>query len=223
MVRLNEQLALVDTEVAARLPREEMQMLEDDISGLVDSGVSRRALAVGDIAPDFELPDRWGAFVKSADLRARGPLILSFFQGSWSPYCMVTLKGVQEQLPELRKRGAEFVAISPEAAEYSRNIPQQLNFQFPILGDDGNRVSSSFGLVYTLSPAVRPIYARFGVDVAARNADRTWDIPVPATYMIAGDGRIVRAFVEADFRRRMAAEMLLAWIDEAEQQGRAIY
>lgn len=212
MLHLNEQLPLVDNEVAARLSAQQMEVLEQDIRGLVASDLSRNALSVGDLAPDFELPERSGRTVSSADLRARGPVIISFYQGSWSPYCMVTMKGIQERLADIRERGGQFVAISPESPEYSRNI--QLTLDFPILTDAGNHVAGKFGLVYTLSPAVRPIYAHFGVDVGSRNADRSWNIPVPATYMIGADGRIVSAFVEPDFRRRPAAEMLLGWLGQ---------
>ncbi|MCB0053446.1 MAG: redoxin domain-containing protein, partial [Caldilinea sp.] len=44
-------------------------------------------LQVGDVAPDFVLPDVLGNAVALGDLRAQGPVALSFYRGAWCPYC----------------------------------------------------------------------------------------------------------------------------------------
>ena len=47
-------------------------------SGILDSVVK-----VGDQLPDFALPNVEGTAVRSGDLLARGPLVLTFFRGTW--------------------------------------------------------------------------------------------------------------------------------------------
>ena len=47
------------------------------------SGILDRVLKVGDTAPAFALPNADGVIVRSADLLAKGPLILSFYRGVW--------------------------------------------------------------------------------------------------------------------------------------------
>ena len=52
----------------------------------------QRALKAGDSAPSFTLPDADGRSVSSADLLAKGPLVLIFYRGVWCPYCNFDLQ-----------------------------------------------------------------------------------------------------------------------------------
>lgn len=47
------------------------------------SGFRARMPALGQPAPGFDLPNQDGVMVASADLLARGPLVVSFFRGQW--------------------------------------------------------------------------------------------------------------------------------------------
>jgi len=47
------------------------------------SGLAERALKVGDLAPTFELDNQDGQLVRSVDLLAEGPLVITFFRGHW--------------------------------------------------------------------------------------------------------------------------------------------
>lgn len=42
------------------------------------------------------------------------------------------------------------------------------------------------------------------------NGDESWELPVPATYVIAPDGRITLAYIEADYRQRLEPAAILA-------------
>lgn len=53
---------------------------------LFDSGRAERATNVGDIAPRFTLPNATGDTVTLKDLLHDGPVVLSFYRGSWCPY-----------------------------------------------------------------------------------------------------------------------------------------
>ena len=56
---------------------------------------------VGDAAPDFSLPDVDGAEISLADVRAKGPTIVSFYRGGWCPYCSLELRAYQTLWPRL--------------------------------------------------------------------------------------------------------------------------
>ena len=47
------------------------------------------------------------------------------------------------------------------------------------------------------------MYERFGNDLPAHNGDGRWSLPVPATYVLDREGRIVLAFVDPDYRKRL--------------------
>lgn len=72
----------------------------------------------------------------------------------------------------------------------------QHKLTFPILWDEKCLVAQSFGLAFTLPEDLRQVYLSFGNDLAIRDGDPSWQLPVPARFVVDGGG-IVRA-VQAD-------------------------
>jgi hypothetical protein len=64
-------------------PREAIETMHRATEDLRGSGLAQRALKVGDLAPAFELANQDGDLVRSSDLLARGPLVITFFRGHW--------------------------------------------------------------------------------------------------------------------------------------------
>lgn len=173
------------------------------------------ALAVGDAAPDFALPDAMGRETRLSRLLARGPVVLTFYRGSWCPYCNTQLRDYQIALPAITAAGATLVAVSPQTPDSTLTIVERQRLAFPVLSDAGNVVSQAYGLVFQVDAATRERYRAVGIDLAASNGTRaagrpdTWELPVPATYVVATDGTIHAAFVEADYTRRATPEQVV--------------
>lgn len=182
---------------------------------LIASGAAENALKVGATAPEFTLDDSDGMAVSSADLLAQGPLVVSFYRGVWCPYCNLDLQALEATLPELQKRGARLVAISPQTAPNSRRARRQNNITFPILSDPGNDVAATFGLRFTLPDYLQDLYkTAFRNDLAVTNGDASWTLPMPSRFVIAQDGTIVYAEVNPDYTRRPDPELLIPVLDE---------
>ncbi|WP_417728194.1 hypothetical protein [Roseovarius sp.] len=49
-----------------------------------------------------------------------------------------------------------------------------------------------------------------GKALSAINGDENWELPVPATYVIAKDGRVTLAYLDVDYRKRLEPEIVLA-------------
>src|SRR5260370_17580695 len=81
---------------------------------LIGSGAADNALKVGDKAPAFTLDDPKGKPVSSTELLTQGPLIVTFYRGVWCPYCNMDLQAIEAALPELRNRGPQLPAVSPQ-------------------------------------------------------------------------------------------------------------
>jgi peroxiredoxin len=160
------------------------------------------ALAVGDAAPGFALPDAMGRETRLSDLLARGPVVLTFYRGSWCPYCNTQLRDYQLALPDIEAAGASLVAVSPQTPDSTMTIVERQSLAFPVLSDVGNAVSRAYGLVFAVDAGTREQYRAVGIDLAASNGTDTWELPVPATYVVAPDGTVRFAFVEADYTRR---------------------
>lgn len=110
---------------------------------------------------------------------------------------------MQLALPEIEALGANLVAISPQLPEKSLSTAEENKVSFEVLSDAGNKVARAFGLVFTLAESLRPLYKKFGADVAAANGDESYELPITATYVIDMDGTIVHAFVDTDYTKRL--------------------
>ena len=71
----------------------------------------------------------------------------------------------------------------------------QLKLTFPILWDEQSKVAEAFGLAFALPDDLKTVYLGFGNDLAVRNGDPSWRLPVPARFVIDARG-IVRSVME---------------------------
>jgi len=188
-----------DTRLA---PPAAVEALHRSTEELIASGAPDRALKAGDIAPEFTLPDPDGKPVSSRTLLARGPLVVTFYRGVWCPYCNYDLTALEEARSEIEARGATLVAISQQSAPNSRKSQRQNGLGFPILGDHGGEVAAQFGVRWTLPDYVRVTHKTLGADLPQFNGEDSWTLPMPARYVIAQDGTIAYAEVNADYTRR---------------------
>lgn len=177
---------------------------------LAASGIVARAVKVGEMAPDFTLPGVDGAPVRLSDLLAHGPVVLSFYRGGWCPYCNMELRALQKVLPAMAERGATLVAVSPQTPDESLSTAEKNELAFPVLSDHGSAVAQAYGIAFDLAAELRPIYARFNHALPVVNGVDSWALPVPATFVIARDGRVTLAFVDPDYRNRLEPAAILA-------------
>lgn len=173
------------------------------------AGVAEKALRQGAQMPEFSLPDATGKTFRSADLLARGPLIVSFYRGGWCAYCNLELNALRLALPEIEARGATLVGISPEAPTHIAATAEKSKLNFVLLSDQGNAFARKMGLVYRLPEAVQAQFRENGIVLPEINGDDSWELPLPATYLIGKDGTIKDAFVDPDFYRRKDPQELL--------------
>lgn len=192
------------------------QMLDSMHRGtaeLIASGQAQHAKKAGDKMPEFTLNDPDGHAVSSKALLAKGPLVISFYRGVWCPYCNLELQALQETLPEIQKRGASLVAISPQTAPNSRKSQRDNKLAFPILSDEKSKVGASFGLRFSLPDYLVELYKSFKNDLPAFNDDPAWVLPMPARFVIAQDGTIAYAEVNPDYTQRPDPSELLPVLD----------
>ena len=182
---------------------------------LIAVGAAGRALKAGDHAPAFTLNDPDGKPIASADLLARGPLVVTFYRGVWCPYCNMELQALQAALPEFRAVGASLVAISPQTAANSRKSVRQNELGFPILSDPHNDVAAAFGLRFTLPGYLVDLYKSLKNDLPAFNGDPSWTLPMPGRFVIAPDGTIIYAEVNPDYTKRPEPEDMLPTLRRA--------
>lgn len=214
---LQAQLQARFDEFLSTAPQSLQKTYEEGIRTVASSGVLDSALKKGQKAPDFSLTTSSGGIIKLSYLLKSGPVILTWYRGGWCPYCNIQLRAYQEYFREFRKEGAMIVAISPEFPEYAISTTSENSLQFPVLSDVGNRVARQYGIVYKLpEPVVEAFKKKF--DLPSRNGNESYELPLAATFVVAKDGTIAYAFIEADYKKRADPKELIEVLKSLSQK-----
>lgn len=201
-VRLQDQLDEITANTRELVQEERLAIGEKAVEELFLSGAEDRILPVGATAPQFTLPDSSGRPVSSVDMLSLGPLVIKFFRGRWCPYCVTELEAWRDLYGMIRSRGALMVAISPQTIRQNDFAVQQHQFPFPVLTDERCTLAEKFGLVYQVPLYHQTYYRSILVNIPFVNGEDSWRLPMPATYVINQQGKVVFAEAHADFRVR---------------------
>ncbi|MBR0873248.1 AhpC/TSA family protein [Bradyrhizobium tropiciagri] len=203
-------LARMRTELMTTFSAADWESYNHLVGWLRDTGVASHALKVGDDAPDFLLPDADGRLHSSEQLRRNGPLVLSFFRGGWCPFCTAELYALQAAKDQFESVGATLAVVTPETRDFPRQLKRSLGLELRVLSDVDYGVAMSYGVLFRVPDETKAHYSGLGFDFGARHGSSTWMLPIPATYVIGGEGRIRSAFVEPDFTIREEPSQILA-------------
>jgi peroxiredoxin len=209
MPHLQDQLDEITANTRTLVQPERLAIGERAVEELFATGIEKNILPVGAKIPEFALPDASGRIVRSSDLLALGPVVLDFFRGRWCPYCVTELEAWRDLYPIVREHGGLVVAISPQTTRQSDFTQGQHEIPYPLLNDDGCKVSAQFGLAYNIPAYHQQHYRNVLVNLPFVNGDQSWKLILPATYVIADDGTVLFAEAHADFRVRPEPEEIL--------------
>jgi peroxiredoxin len=207
---LREILAERKEMIAKYVPAETQAVHSRAVMELKARGIAASALPVGAKAPAFELADHGARIVSSADLLARGRLVVCFIRGRWCPFCVGQMEAMNLVVPLIESAGATLVAISPQTLKQAYFMHDQHKLRFPLLVDSGNKIAREFGLVYRVPPEQEAVYRRAFVNLPFANGDESWELPIPATYLIESDGTVLLASVNEDYTERPEPGEILA-------------
>lgn len=131
-------------------------------------------LEVGDRAPEFELPDASGRPVRLSQALKRGPVLLVFYPGDFSPVCTRQLCGYRDGYARFESLGVQMLGISDDTIDKHRRFTEEHKFPFALLADPQREVIDA--------------YAGTGMMSGGR-AHR-------ANFLVGQDGRLAYVFVE---------------------------
>ncbi len=188
--------------IAKYVPAEMQAVHAAAVAELKGRRVADGALSIGAQAPSLELADSDGKIVSSAALLARGPLVICFIRGRWCPFCVGQMESMNVILPLIHRAGAALVAISPQTVKQSYFMRDQHKLRFPLLSDAENKVAHAFGLAYRVPAAQEAVYRRAFVNLPFTNGDDSWELPIPATFVVDRSGKVVWAVANEDYTER---------------------
>lgn len=209
-MNLKEELQAFAQQMSEQAPQEVLDIMGAEIGKLAESGIVESALQVGDKAPDFELQNSKGNSMNLNSLVNNGNTIVSFARGNWCPFCNIEFKHLQQTVNEIKEAGANLVVISPQLPERSAQLISDNGLDYPILYDKGNEVAKKFGISFTMAESLRPIHKAFKMDIPAHNGDDSFELPIPATYVINSNKEIIFASLSPNWMERAASDEYLS-------------
>lgn len=196
-------LKLARQNLEENLPVETLDVIDSVTEGVICSGIVDKSLKVGDIIPDFGLPNQRGELIEIKKILKRGAVVISFYRGTWCPFCNLELKALEQALPAMNMLGATLVTISPQISIECSTDREQQELKFEMLADKGNQIARLFGIVFKIPEYARSYYKNIGIHLPRYNGDDSFELPIPATYVVNQDGIINYAYIEADHNQRL--------------------
>jgi len=132
---------------------------------------------VGDVAPDFTLPDKDGNMVRLADeLKDHSSVVLVFYYEGACDTCQEHLAGLEKDRAKFRAKGAQLIALAVQSEEGAAYTAQVTKAQYPILADAQHTVAEQYGVF----------------DLPIADVGRS---ALPSTFIIEQNGKIVWLYV----------------------------
>ncbi len=213
---LKAQIDAYNVQKEAKLPSDVLALMAQTNEELIAQHIKDNALQVGAKVSNFSLNNHSAEQVELADLLNNGPVIISFYRGNWCPYCNLELKALNAHLPEFKTHNAQLIAISPQLPDETLSSAQKNALEFDVLSDINNKVAEQFGLLFTLDERIVALYSQFGIDFEKYYGNKSYKLPLPATYVINQKGIITYAFLNEDYTLRAEPTDVLAAL-ESEQ------
>ncbi|WP_417333096.1 peroxiredoxin-like family protein [Halarcobacter sp.] len=210
MSRLLDEIKKYQEAFKEKVPEDIQKVMLDATEKLKKLSLSKDALKVSDKAINFELPNAVNKPVSLKEaLENNEFVVINFYRGQWCPYCNLELKALQTINDELAKLNAKIIAISPQTPDSSLSTKEKNELAFEVLSDKENKVAKEYGLVFSLAEELRPIYKSFGIDIEGSNKEDSYELPMPATYIINKNQEIIYSFIDEDYTKRSEPQTIL--------------
>ncbi|MDP1720016.1 MAG: peroxiredoxin [Candidatus Nanopelagicaceae bacterium] len=106
------------------------------------------SLAVGSLAPNFELSDQHGVKVSLSTFRDKKNVVLLFYPFSFTGTCTGELCEIRDDLNAFQNDEVQLLAISCDSIFSQRLFAQEQGYEFPVLSDfwPHGEVSKAYGV-----------------------------------------------------------------------------
>lgn len=101
------------------------------------------------------------------------------------------------------------MTLSPQLPEFVRAWREEDGIEFPLLLDLGLAVARSYGLAFRVPEYLQELYLEMGIDLPRFNGDASWELPLPATFVVDREGTVVYASADPDYTVRPEPEQVL--------------
>ncbi|PKP44205.1 MAG: alkyl hydroperoxide reductase [Bacteroidetes bacterium HGW-Bacteroidetes-13] len=168
-------------------------------------------LQIGEVVKNFTATDLHGESFELKEALQKGSLVIIFYRGHWCPVCNKHLKKLEASLDKIYAKGAQVVAISPEKSEFLKLTADKTKASFRLLFDEDYKISKLFDVYFKPSIIHRLMYnSMLGAKLKEAHSDDSEQLPIPATFIIDKNAKIVWRHFDPDYTKRSTVEDILA-------------
>jgi len=167
-------------------------------------------LSIGTTAPLFSAIDADSVKFSLNDAIKEGPVVLIFYRGFWCPVCNAHLGSIQDSLKLIEATGANVIAISPEQPEYLDKMAEKTGSEFTLLYDEGYKIAEAYDVDFNPSKMQLFTYnVILGGKLKDTHSDESQRLPIPATYIVNQQGKIIWRQFDHDYKKRSSVKDIL--------------
>jgi len=167
-------------------------------------------LFINSKAPDFKAKDQYGNEIRLKDVLKDSIVVLIFYRGEWSPYCIKYLKTLEDSVHAIKNKGARLMAITPEKPEFISKTIEKTKASYPLLYDKEMKIMKAYAVAFEVDEKTVSRYKNADIDLATANGqkDKIY-LPITAVYIINKEGTILYRFFDADYKRQAPVKDIL--------------
>lgn len=184
---------------------------------LAQAQTNSTLLKVGDAIPDVKLRTEENQEVSLAKLVAKKSTVLIFYRGGWCPFCTRHLKDLAGIEEDLKKEGAQLLAISMDTPAKLKETPGRDKLGYQLLSDSDAVAIQAFGLAFKADDKTVEKYKGYGINLDAASGKDHHLLPHPAVYVVDKSGKIQFAHFNPDYKARLSPEKILAAVRAAKE------
>lgn len=192
---------------------------DDLVARLKAGGIGAQAPLVGELMPPFQLPALPHRLVSLQEILSAGPAVISFNRGHWCPFCKIELSTIADHHDEILSHGGQLVTILPDRQKFARQLPEGVLRSFLVLSDIDNAYALSLSLALWLGERIAQLMQGRGHRLSEYQGNDGWFVPLPATFVVGTNGRVLARHVDAEFRQRMEIAEILEALRGANAAG----
>ncbi|HEU5262319.1 MAG TPA: peroxiredoxin [Gemmatimonadales bacterium] len=112
--------------------------------------MSENNVRIGEIAPDFSLPDQAGKPMRLRELLGRGTVVLYFYPKDQTPGCRREARAFRDSYDRFTAAGADVIGVSSDSVASHRRFAARERLPFTLLSDRDGAVRALYGVEKTL-------------------------------------------------------------------------
>jgi len=170
-----------------------------------------KGLETGSIAPYFSGYDHNQNPVALSHLTSKGKVVLFFYRGYWCGICNAYLANFQDSLSLITDLGANVIAVAPETADFQERTIVKNNLSITVMSDSAQTIMRQYDVAYDVNENYQK---NMGINLQKVNGKAV--LPVPATYIIDKQGRIIKKFFNPDFTNRASVAEIVKALKKAD-------